>query len=133
MGTSSRVFVLSLAALAIIGIGPVSVAENASPPVRVPAAVGGGDGTEPEALTVVVERGDHFWKISARRLTDVLGRAPQSPEIGPYWREVVVANHDRIRSGDPDLIFPGEVIELPALPDGRQLEDSSFGGAGSTP
>lgn len=62
------------------------------------------------AETVVVAPGDHFWKISARRLAETDPEAP----VGPYWRRVVEANRDNIRSGDPDLIYPGEVVELPA-------------------
>jgi nucleoid-associated protein YgaU len=86
--------------------------------VRVPVTVLSGDQTEttesaPEAeSSVVVERGDHLWKISARHLNGV---APEDP-IAPYWREVVTVNTPRLRSGDPDLIYPGEIVELPAIP-----------------
>lgn len=63
---------------------------------------------QPKVDSVVVEEGDHLWKISARQVDD--GTA-----IGPYWRQVVEVNTPKLRSGDPDLIFPGEVIELPPL------------------
>ena len=65
--------------------------------------------------TVVVVEGDHLWKISERRL------AQSSPdaEIGPYWREVVEVNTPHLKSGDPDLIYPGEVVDLPAIPEQR--------------
>jgi nucleoid-associated protein YgaU len=33
--------------------------------------------------------------------------------ISPYWRAVIRANRAALRSGDPDLIFPGEWISLP--------------------
>lgn len=63
-------------------------------------------GTKPDA--VVVAKGDHLWKISARHLgTD------SNHEIAPYWREVIEVNTPQLRSGDPDLIYPGEVVELP--------------------
>lgn len=68
-----------------------------------------------EATMVVAEPGDHLWKLAERRMTTALGRSPTEAEIAPYWVEVVEANRDRIRSGDPDLIFPGEQIALPAL------------------
>ncbi len=55
---------------------------------------------------VVVAPGDNLWRIAARRLDD-------DGPVAPYWRKVVEENRDRIRSGDPDLIYPGEIIRLP--------------------
>ncbi len=43
-----------------------------------------------------------------------MSRLPANSEISPYWRLVIDENLDNLRSGDPDLIYPGEVIELPA-------------------
>ena len=63
--------------------------------------------------TVVVEPGDNLWLIAERHLTEVWGRRPEDNETAPYWRKVIDANRRRIRSGDPDLIFPGEEIVLP--------------------
>lgn len=60
---------------------------------------------------VVVVRGDHLWKISERHLD---ATAPGS-RVTPYWLEVIDVNRPNLRSGDPDLIFPGEVIALPAV------------------
>ena len=37
------------------------------------------------------------------------------PDVGDYWHRVVVANHDVIRSSDPDLIYPGEIVVLPPV------------------
>lgn len=71
---------------------------------------------EPEeqaADRTVVVAGDHLWKLAAERMEEVLGRPPTRAEVAPYWVEVVEANRDRLRSGDPDLIFPGEEIVLP--------------------
>nr|MBO2498495.1 hypothetical protein [Acidimicrobiia bacterium] len=64
---------------------------------------------------MVVEPGDNLWVIAERRLADVLGRPPRDSETAPYWMRVVEENRGRIRSGDPDLIFPGEEIVLPDL------------------
>jgi hypothetical protein len=36
-------------------------------------------------------------------------------EIAAYWVRVVEANQGRLRSGDPDLIYPDEDIELPPV------------------
>lgn len=66
---------------------------------------------QPTAESVVVARGDHLWKISARHLGD----EASDHEIAPYWRDVVEVNRPHLESGDPDLIYPGEVVELPAI------------------
>jgi nucleoid-associated protein YgaU len=65
--------------------------------------------------TVVVERGDNLWEIAAAHLTATFGRHPTDPELAPYWRIVVEHNRSRLRSGNPDLIYPGEVVELPPV------------------
>lgn len=60
---------------------------------------------------VVVVPGDHLWKISERHVEATMpGR-----RIAPYWLEVIETNRPRLRSGDPDLIYPGEVILLPEI------------------
>jgi len=80
--------------------------EGAPPPER-PAEVSG---------AVVVARGDHLWSISQRHLETVWGRTDLGDnEVAGYWVQVIEANRDRIRSGNPDLIFPGEVILLPSI------------------
>ena len=58
---------------------------------------------------VIVEPGDHLWKISARYLAEVDSESP----IAPYWREVIDENLPTLRSGNPDLIYPGETVRLP--------------------
>lgn len=77
-----------------------------------------GESTELSArgtVEVVVRSGDHLWSLAAARLAGLLGRPAADHEVGPYWVQVVESNRGRIRSGDPDLIFPGEVILLPAV------------------
>jgi len=72
------------------------------------------DGAEPPApIEVVVVPGDHLWGLAASRIADALGRKPLEHEIAPYWRDVIDENRGRLRSGNPDVIFPGEVIVLP--------------------
>lgn len=68
---------------------------------------------------IVVEPGDNLWALAAAALgyahdVDSDRLTPQA--ITPYWLDVLDANHQRLRSGDPDLIHPGEVIHLPPLP-----------------
>ena len=62
---------------------------------------------------VVVAKGDHLWRISATHLEAVLDRAVKTPEISPYWRDVIAVNRATLKSGDPDLIYPGEIVVLP--------------------
>jgi hypothetical protein len=53
---------------------------------------------------------DHLARVTRRRAGDLAER-----EIARYWLDVVDANRAGLRSGDPDLIFPGEMIKLPPV------------------
>jgi hypothetical protein len=64
---------------------------------------------------VTVVKGDNLWKLAATELKGAHGQRPSNAEIVPYWREVIETNVDELRSGDPDLIYPGETIELPRI------------------
>jgi nucleoid-associated protein YgaU len=64
----------------------------------------------------VVQPGDSLWSIARTGLSLATGRAPEElteGEIAAYWVAVVDVNRTRFGSGDPNLIFPGEVLELP--------------------
>ena len=63
--------------------------------------------------TWTVARGDSFWSIAAETLADAWGRPPTDAEIEPYWRAVIAANRDRLVSGNADLIYAGQVFNLP--------------------
>lgn len=97
-----------MAVTALLAIASMAVAQSAGSPSFVPIAV-----TEPRRSSVIVEPGDHLWKISEEHLTTVLGRPAEDAEIDPYWRTVIEANLRHLESGDPDLIFPGERVTLP--------------------
>jgi hypothetical protein len=63
-----------------------------------------------------IERGEHLWSIAAQHLASGRGRARAdltAAEIAPYWWRLVVLNRSRLRSGNPNLVYPGETIELP--------------------
>jgi len=68
-----------------------------------------------EPTEVVVKSGDHMWSLAEQRLIQVRGRRVSDTEIAPYWLQVIGVNLSRIRSGDPDLIFPGEILVLPVV------------------
>jgi nucleoid-associated protein YgaU len=109
MGWGKRVTI----AVVVVMIGSAAIAEPADAPSFVPVALD--KSTAPEG-SVVVEPGDHLWKISASHLEEVLDRPAEPAEIDPYWRIVIETNRDLLKSGDPDLIYPGEVISLPTGP-----------------
>ncbi len=67
------------------------------------------------ATAWTVETGDNLWLIAERHLHDTLGRHPTAPELSTYWADLVTANRTALRSGDPDLIYPGETITCPAV------------------
>jgi hypothetical protein len=63
-----------------------------------------------------VVRGDNLWTIARNHLAEVRNRPTaelSDREIAAYWVMVMKENRGRLRSRDPDLIYPGEVVELP--------------------
>lgn len=65
---------------------------------------------------VRVEPGDHLWGIARTEVARRRGVRPQGvagDDVAAYWRRVVEANVARLRSGDADLLFPGEDVILP--------------------
>lgn len=62
-----------------------------------------------------VRPGDCFWTIAESVLTSSWNRAPTDAEIVPYWQRLIAANRSALASpGDPNLIYPGQVFEIPA-------------------
>ncbi len=64
---------------------------------------------------VVVERGDNMWNLAEEHLEQHLGHAPTNAEIAPHWLDVIETNSGTITSGDPDLIYPGERLQIPTI------------------
>ena len=91
--------------------GPESLVQDETPPVVTR------DGSIEHRVTV--RRGDHLWSLSEQHLQQVLGLASLGEhEIARYWVQVIEANRGSIRSGDPDLIYPGEIVILPVFDTG---------------
>jgi hypothetical protein len=65
--------------------------------------------------TYTVARGDNLWSIADRHLQETQGTAPSTAAIASYWKEVIATNTSTLRSGDPNLIYPGELIQLPEV------------------
>lgn len=57
--------------------------------------------------------GENLWSIAAAHLAAARGQPVGDPDIARYWVTVVDANRARLRSADPDLIYPGELVTLP--------------------
>lgn len=87
---------------------------------RQPVAGGEKPGERGETPRVhEVAPGEHLWAIAADALAAHRGVAPAElpdREVAAHWREVIEANAGRLRSGDPDLVFPGEQLRLPPPP-----------------
>ena len=62
---------------------------------------------------VIVRAGDSLWLIARASLTRISGSRPDDTDVARYWRAVIAANRSTLRSGDPSLIFPGEIVALP--------------------
>ncbi|MFV0308948.1 MAG: hypothetical protein ACK5OX_14525 [Desertimonas sp.] len=83
-----------------------------------PTVVGGDEPGVPEppayaaATTVTVIDGDTLWDLTGTRLESV-GLPRTDAAIVGHLDEVIAANRDVVE--DPDLIYPGEQIVLPAL------------------
>lgn len=73
-----------------------------------------------EHIEYVVQPGDSMWSVSSAYLRRNRSDPVPGHEVTHIWRQVVDLNRTRVRSGDPDLIFPGEILLLPVLtlPDG---------------
>lgn len=98
-------------ATVMVMMGSAAMADPAGTPSFVPVAFEEGS---PRDESVVVKPGDHLWKISQSHLEASLERPAQPGEVVPYWLAVIETNRGRLASGDPDLIYPGEVITLPS-------------------
>ncbi len=70
-----------------------------------------------EAYEYDIAPGDNLWLVAERHLADVLQRSPSDAETATYWAHLVRTNQPRLRSGDPDLIYPGEIVTCPAATD----------------
>lgn len=67
------------------------------------------------APTVVVQAGDSFWSIAEGHLRH-LGVSTADAEVVQYWERLVAANVDElVDAGNPDLLYPGQALELPPV------------------
>lgn len=75
------------------------------------AIVAGGVSALAGEHTVVA--GENLWLIAEAHLGMASDSQPDNSTIANYWSRLIEANRAAIRSGNPDLIFPGESLILP--------------------
>jgi hypothetical protein len=62
-----------------------------------------------------VRAGDHLWKIAVAVVSADGDGARDRNAVASYWAELVRVATPHLESGDPNLIYPGEELELPPL------------------
>ena len=88
-----------------------ATAADTSPPTSVPSEEANQptQPSEDETPVYTVQSGDSLWSIAAA----AVGPDASTKQIADYWRDLVDRSRDVLQSGQPDLIYPGEVLELP--------------------
>jgi hypothetical protein len=89
----------------------VPIPRSAPAPTATPAP---SEPADPRAR-VVVGPGDNLWLIARASLAHAFGRRPNDADVARYWHAVIAQNRSTLRSGDPSLIFPGEIVTLPPV------------------
>jgi hypothetical protein len=65
---------------------------------------------------VVVQRGDSFWAVAVDVVAEASGSVPSERQVIHYWERLIEANRERlVAPANPDLLFPGQVLVLPAV------------------
>jgi nucleoid-associated protein YgaU len=117
MRETPRFILLVLASLTLL-FAEVALAGASGGGLSLPIRVGSSGPTHD--VRVTVEVGDNLWSISAAHLRESRDGPLGGSRISPYWREVIAINQAHLSSGDPDLIFPGEVVRLPPIDENDQ-------------
>jgi hypothetical protein len=125
---ADRAIAVAIATSSVVsGTGGIAMADASTPPpVEAPAPddlyrpVPAGEPAAYRAIPGpqqhVIVPGENLWTIAADHLSVTLDLAPDAvpvDDLAAYWRQVIDANLPALASGDPDLVYPGEVILLP--------------------
>lgn len=94
--------------------GEQSAGTVAAKPAEAVAEQHSEPGPRRDEHTVVA--GESFWRIAAARLEQSRDAAPSDADVVVYWRRLIEHNRDRLADpGNPDLLFPGQRLVLPAV------------------
>ena len=93
----------------IIRAGETVILPPVASSAAAPAPEARGETTSPAAP------GDSLWTIAQNHLAAAGKGEPSTRQVTDYWERLKQANRGHLRSGDPDLIYPGEEIILPPL------------------
>lgn len=108
------------------GPGPTTTPPTSDPAIPVPTQHADGEdgtvdpaeasgGTTHDTSTWQVALGDHLWAIAAETLADA-EVAHDDDAVLAYWIRLVDTNRDRLVDPDnPDLVYPGQELRLPAI------------------
>ena len=67
--------------------------------------------------TWTIQPGDHLWHVARAVLAETWQRAPADAEVLPYWRILIEHNRGRlVDPANPDLVYAGQIFELPRPP-----------------
>lgn len=105
----------------LLGPAPMTAAADSTIGQPLPAPVASrAEDTRVATFAVPVDNytvldGDSLWTIAARRLALDGQAEPAGDDITVYWRRIIDANRHSLRSGDPNLIYPGEIIAMPVV------------------
>ena len=91
----------------IVPLDPARPTAPSAPPSPRPV-------TPPAPREWSVAPGDNFWAIAVSVLQHAWHRPPTDAEVVPYWHALIDRNRSRLRDpGNPDLIYPGQVLTIP--------------------
>ena len=95
---------------------PVTAPPATAPPATAPPATASAEAAS--TASWVIRPGDNLWSVALTTLTRARGRPPTDAEVDRYWAGLIAANRARLANReDPDLVFPGQVFQLPPTTD----------------
>lgn len=71
----------------------------------------------PGGKTHEIQGNDSFWSVAKEELTQAWGREPTNEEVDAYAQQLQEANKNNLpEPGNPDLLWDGQVIDVPPAP-----------------
>lgn len=100
-------------------IQDAALVSSAPPRPPVPGPAQTQTGADAGGSSHKVRPGESLWTIAEDTLRRARGHRPTNDETVAYWTALTRENASSLRSGDPDLVYPDEVITLPRVPPQR--------------